>query len=196
MNYLRSYKQYRVFEDQDKIIDYDKNDKDSVKQASDSLNNLIQQLNDFKTKRNALERLIMDNRGEKAKDISKNIDDIVNDRKMGKNPFLSMYVSILDKEKRIADLEDKIDYSQQLEKERRGDLESSKGLSDISDREDQKNKLNQQIEDIKSNVRDMQDKIKDLEDEIKKDKSDLDKHMKELKRDFERDSKESQRRMR
>lgn len=195
MNYLRSFKKYRTLEAQDKIIDYDKDDKETVSQSTDSLETILQQLNDFKNKRTSLERLIMDNRGEESKDISKNIEDIIVDKDMGKNPFLSMYVTILEKDRRVSDMEDKIDYFRQLEKERQGDIDATKNLSDITDREEQKQKLNQQIEDIKEKVRDMESDIKDLEKEITKAKSDLDKHMKDIKKEYERDSKDTQRRM-
>lgn len=193
--YIQSFRQYKLIESQDKLVDYDDKVEDNNKQSSETVENTIQQLNDFKTKRTALERLIMNNRGEESKDISKNIDDIVEDKKMGKNPFLSMYVTILTKDRKVLDLQDKLDYFNKLEKERLSDINATKNLSDASDREEQKQKLEQQIEDIKEKVRDMKKDIDELEAEISKDKSNLDKHMKDIKRERERDLKDTQRRM-
>lgn len=193
--YIQSFRQYKLIESQDKLVDYDDKVEDNNKQSSETVENTIQQLNDFKTKRTALERLIMNNRGEESKDISKNIDDIVEDKKMGKNPFLSMYVTILTKDRKVLDLQDKLDYFNKLEKERLSDINATKNLSDASDREEQKQKLEQQIEDIKEKVRDMKKDIDELESEISKDKSNLDKHMKDIKRERERDLKDTQRRM-
>ena len=181
MKYL---KEYKIFE-ADRVLDYEDKDKESVKISTDSLNDLAEQIKDFETKAKNLEKLIMDNRGEDAKYISKNIEDIIVDKDMGRNPFLSMYVSIIEKMKRVADMQDKIDYFNQLENERKGDLSAAKNLSDITDREEQQQKLNTQIDDIHEKVGDMRNDIKDLEKDIAQNKSEFDKFKRDAEKDFE-----------
>ena len=191
MNYLRSYKQYRILENDEKL-EYEDSEKDTVKVATDSLNILIDQIKEFKAKKDNLEKLIMDNRGEDKKDISKNIENIIDDRDDGRNKFLSMYVTIVEKMRKVADLEDKIEYFSQLERERKGDLTSSKNLSDVTDREEQQQKLNQQISDITENVKEMEDQIRDLEKEIVQNERDLDKNVKEVEKEFKQNIKDTE----
>ncbi|CAG7580170.1 MAG: hypothetical protein SLAVMIC_00282 [uncultured marine phage] len=184
--YLKTYRQYKIFE-ADRKLDYEDTEKETVKVATDSLNDLAEQIKDFNNKKSNLEKLVMDNRGEDAKDISKNIEDIIMDKDMGRNPFLSMYLTIVEKMRKVANLQDKIDYFNQLENERKGDVTASKNLSDATDREEQQQKLNTQIEDIHDKVREMRNEIDELEKEIAQNKSELDKFKKDSEKDFEED---------
>jgi len=189
--YIKSYDQYRILENDDKL-EYGDNDDDSVKVASDSLNILIDQIKEYKSKRGNLENLIMNNSGEESKDISKNISDILDDGNDGRNKFLSMYVTIVGKMRKVANLEDKIKYFDELKKERKGDLVSSSNLSDITDREEQKAKLTDQVTDIDKNVNDMKKDISDVEREIAENKKDLEKNIKEVEKKFKDDVKNSE----
>jgi len=188
--YIRSYKQYRIFEDDDKL-EYSDKDENSVKVASDSLNTLIDQIKEFNSKKSNLEKLIMDNRGEDKKDISKNIEDIISSGD-GRNKFLSMYVAIVGKMRKVANFKDKIDYFNKLMMERKGDLTNTRSLSDAADREEQSKKLNDQIQDITEKVKDMGDKIKDLENEISENKKDLEKSIKDVEQEMKKNVKDSE----
>jgi uncharacterized protein YhaN len=173
-------------------LDYEDDEKDSIKVAADSLNILIDQIKEFKSKKDNLENLIMNNRGEDQKDISKNIEDIIDDRDDGRNKFLAMYVTIVEKMRKVADLQDKIEYFTQLDQERKGDLTASKNLSDVTDREEQQQKLNQQINDITENVKEMEDQIRDLEKEIAQNERDLDNNVKDVEKEFKQNIKDTE----
>lgn len=185
---MRYIKPYKIFENE--RLDYEDDDSDSKKMATDSLNKKIEQIKHFNNRKDNLENLILDNRGEEAKDISKNIEDIVEDTDGVRNPFLSMYVSIANKMKRIENMKDKLDYFDKLKKERKSDLSAVKTLSDSNDRTEQTDKLNKQIDEIDENVSDMKDNIEDLEKEIEEDKSKMEDHIKEVEQEFKNNVKE------
>lgn len=186
MRYLKAYK---IFEND--RLEYKEDDSDSKKLASESLNKKIDQIKHFNNRKNNLEKLILDNRGEDSKDISKNIEDIIEDTDGVRNPFLGMYVSIINKMKRIEDMKDKLEYFDKLKKERESDLKAINLLSDPNDKNEQKEKLNNQLSDIDENVSDMKDDIKDLEKEIQEDKSKMEDHIKEVENQFKEDVKNS-----
>jgi len=185
MEYLKTFK---IFEND--RLSYEEDDSSSKKLDTDSLNTKIEQIKNFNTRKDNLEKLILSNRGEESKDISKNIEDIIEDTDGVKNPFLSMYVSIVNKMKRIEDMKDKLEYFDKLIKERKSDL-SANLLSDPNDKNEQVEKLNDQIDDINTKVSDMGNDIKDLENEIEEDKSDMKDHIKDVENKFKEDVKQS-----
>ena len=185
MEYLKTFK---IFEND--RLSYEEDDSSSKKLDTDSLNTKIEQIKNFNTRKDNLEKLILSNRGEESKDISKNIEDIIEDTDGVKNPFLSMYVSIVNKMKRIEDMKDKLEYFDKLIKERKSDL-SANLLSDPNDKNEQAEKSNDQIDDINTKVSDMENDIKDLENEIEEDKSDMKDHIKDVENKFKEDVKQS-----
>ena len=186
MEYLKTFK---IFEND--RLSYEEDDSSSKKLATDSLNTKIEQIKNFNSRKDNLEKLILSNRGEESKDISKNIEDIIEDTDGVKNPFLSMYVSIVNKMKRIEDMKDKLEYFDKLIKERKSDLSAVNLLSDPNDKNEQAEKLNDQIDDINTKVSDMENDIKDLENEIEEDKSDMKDHIKDVENKFKEDVKQS-----
>jgi len=186
MEYLKTFK---IFEND--RLSYEEDDSSSKKLATDSLNTKIEQIKNFNSRKDNLEKLILSNRGEESKDISKNIEDIIEDTDGVKNPFLSMYVSIVNKMKRIEDMKDKLEYFDKLIKERKSDLSAVNLLSDPNDKNEQVEKLNDQIDDINTKVSDMENDIKDLENEIEEDKSDMKDHIKDVENKFKEDVKQS-----
>jgi|AntRauTorckE6833_2_1112554.scaffolds.fasta_scaffold88547_1 predicted nucleic acid-binding Zn-ribbon protein len=185
MEYLKTFK---IFENE--RLEYGEDDSQSKKLATDSLNKKIEQIKHYNNRKDSLEKLILDNRGKDAKDISKNIEDIIEDTDGVRNPFLSMYVSIVNKMKRIEEMKDKLDYFDKLKGERKSDLSAVKTLSDSNDRTEQTDKLNNQIKEIDENVSDMKDKIKELEKEIEEDRKDMEDHIKEVEQEFKDNVKE------
>lgn len=154
MKYLKTYK---IFE------------------SNEELERLKKEISKFNSKKGNLERLIVGNIGEDKKDISNNVEQIV-----GENIFLKKWATVMRKEARIKDLELRLEYFDQLHRERTGNLQNVKNLSDPEDRRSQEEKLNNQLSDIKDNVSKIKENIKELENEVKEDKAQLEEYINTL----------------
>lgn len=152
-----------------KIYENENND------SSNNLEELKNEISVFNSKKVNLEKLITTNVGEDKKDISRNIEQIV-----GENRFLKKWSFIMKKIARVKEGELKLEYFDDLHKERKNNLNNVKKLSDPEDRKTQTEKLTNQIKDIEENVSDLKETIKELEESIEENKKQLNEDIKEI----------------
>ena len=153
-------------------------DSDSIRIANDKLNDLKSEISDFNSKKSNLENLIVNNVGEDKKDITRDIDNIVKE-----NRFLSRYVTILNKKRRLREMELRLDYYSNLLEERKGNLSQTSKLTDEADRREQRDNINEQIKNTQDSIKKIKDDYKEVEKEIKEDLSNFKDYMKDLEDD-------------
>ena len=180
MKYIKRHK--LILEADEDIIEIEQKDSTSIAELKERFNDLRDEIDEFEQRRSKLEKVVMDNT--EGKDISKVVEDIIDG-----NRFLTMYHPVVKKMADLEALEKRVEYYKQLLSERENDLNLSKNLSDPEEREEQSNKLNGQIEDIKEKGKNMQDQMKEMQKQVEEEKKDLKEYMDNMEKQFEEDIK-------
>lgn len=180
MKYIKRNK--IILEANEDSIEIEQKDSISIAEIKERFNDLKDEIKEFEQRRSKLEKIIMDNT--EGKDISKVVEDTIDG-----NRFLTMYSPIVKKMVDMKALENRIEYYKQLLSERENDLSLSANLSDPEEKQEQTDKLNGQIDDIKEKGKNMQDQIKDMEKKVEEEKEDLKNYIDNIQKQFEEDIK-------
>ena len=173
LNYIKNYKVYL------ENIDFG-GDEDSEDISQKKLEDFSKELSEFNSKKGNLENLIVNNVGDDKKDINNDVEKIV-----GENSFLKRYVSVLNKKRRINEMELRLKYYSNLKKERQDNITQTRKLTDEQDRKEQIEKLNDQISEVDESINKIEKDSKELSNEIKEDEETFKTYLDDLKSKIE-----------
>ncbi len=179
---MKYIKRHRLILEADEHIEVEEKDSTSISELKERLNDLKGEIDVFEQRRGKLEDVVKANK--EGKDISSVIEDIIDE-----NRFLTMYHPVVKKMADVELIEERIEYYKQLLTERENDLKLSANLSNPEEREEQAEKLNGQIDDIKEKGKGMEEQLKEMKKQVEDEVKDLKEYIDNMEVKFEEDIK-------
>lgn len=159
---MKKLKYYKSFLEELQTIPSEYSDNNTQQLSKQELNNYIKLVNDFKIKKNSIDKMLAD--AEKNnKDVSKDVAKIVGD-----NVYLNAYVNVATMNIKLNKMDGKVKYYTEQINAKNKELSDANQLLDQEDKAGEIETINNLISGYKKKISDMQKSMVEMKQEIAK----------------------------